>query len=57
MASRDIVTQHFESVERVFFVHRFAGASSEGDHSGELSPDFQRANTLEEFRRDIAVRT
>src|SRR6267378_4832531 len=54
---RHVVAQHFKSVERVFFVCRFAGPASQSDHSGELSPNFQRTNTLEQFRRDIAVRT
>src|SRR5712671_5765572 len=54
---RHVVAQHFKSVEGVFFVCRFAGPASEGDHSGELSPNFQWANALEQFRRDVAVRT
>src|SRR5208283_5535111 len=52
-----VVAKHFKSVERVFFVHRFAGAASQGDHSCQLSPHFQWANALEQFGRDIAVRT
>src|SRR5208337_1784817 len=54
---RHVVAEHFKSVERFFFVGRIAGPASQGDHSGQLSPYFQRANTLEQFGRDIAVRT
>ena len=54
---RHVVAQHFKSVERVFFVQCIAGPASQGDHSGKLSPNFQRADALEQFGCDIAVRT
>src|SRR5208282_3222404 len=54
---RHVVAQHFKSVERVFFVQGFAGLASRGDGPDQLSPDFQRANALEQFGSDIAVRT
>ena len=52
-----VVAQHLKSVELVFFVQGIARPASEGNHSNQLSPDLQRANALEQFRRDIAVRT
>src|ERR1700687_5039251 len=54
---RHVVAQHFKSVERLFFIQGFAGPASQGDYSGQLSPNFQRANALEQFGRDNAVRT
>src|SRR5208282_855197 len=54
---RHVMAQHFESVERVLFIDRVAETASEGDYTGELSPDFQRANALEQFGRNIAHRT
>lgn len=54
---RHVVAQHLKGFERVFFVHRIAGAASEGDYSGEFAPDSKRADALEQFGRDISVRT
>src|SRR5208337_2678843 len=54
---RHVVTQHFKRIERVFFVHCFALPAPQGDYADELSSNSQRANALEQFGRDITVRT
>ena len=54
---RDVVAEHFKSVERVFFVEGIPLAAPESDYAGQLATNFQGAYAFEEFGCDIAVRT
>jgi len=56
-SQRHVVAQHFKSVELLLVVGRFAGPPSQGNDSNQFAADSQRANALEQFRRDVAVRT
>ena len=53
---RHVVAEHLKGIERILFVQRIAGTASQGDDANELAADLQRANTLEKFGSDVAVR-
>ena len=54
---RDVTGEQFQSVEFTVFVKRVAGTAAEGDHSSETASGAQRSETLEQFRRDVAIGT
>ena len=54
---RNIVAQHFERIERIFFVESVAGAAAQGNRAGEFAADFERAEAFEEFGCHVSIRT
>jgi hypothetical protein len=53
----DVAAEQFEGVEFIVFVKRFAGTAAQTDDAGEAASGFQRSQALEQFWRDVAVRT
>ena len=54
---RDVAAEQFERIEFAVFVERIAGSAAESDDSGKASSGFQGREALEQFRRDVAIRT
>ncbi len=52
-----VVAQQFESIQFFGIVEGIAFPAAERDNSDQLAADFQRRDALEQFGRDVAIRT